>query len=69
MTASTISAPEFQRGQRVSFTGGEGIIQAYKFEAGSWTYQVEMAMGLEPDFGRVGYETTIVLGEADLVCR
>jgi hypothetical protein len=25
-----------------------------------------MAMGLEPDFGRVGYETTVVLLEAEL---
>lgn len=61
-----ISVPRFSRGQRVGFAGEEGMIQTYKSEARTWAYQVQMAMGLEPDFGRVGYETTRVLVENDL---
>lgn len=66
MVASIIGIPRFRAGQSVSFMGGEGVIQSYKVEAGSWAYQIEMAMGLEPACGRVGYETTVVLAEVDL---
>jgi hypothetical protein len=66
MVASAISGPRFRRKQSVCFSGGEGTVQSYKSEAGTWVYQIEMALGLEPDFGRVGYETTIVLTEAEL---
>ncbi len=64
--AASIGGPRFCRGQSVCFAGGEGTVQTYKFEAGSWAYHIKMAMGLEPDFGRVGYETTIVLVESEL---
>lgn len=66
MMTSVMSAPRFCQGQSVCFAGGEGIIQSYTSEAGTWAYHVEMAMGLEPDFGRVGHETTIVLAESEL---
>lgn len=66
MVASIRSVPRFHRGQSVCFTGGEGSIQSYKSEAGTWAYQIKMAMGLEPNFGQVGHETTIVLIEAEL---
>jgi hypothetical protein len=66
MVSSVMSIPKFHRGQYVCFAGGEGTVKHCKFEAGTWAYQVEMEMGLEPDFGRVGYETTIVLTEAEL---
>jgi hypothetical protein len=66
MMPSTINVPKFHKGQDVCFTGGKGAIQNYKPESGTWAYEVEMAMGQEPDFGRVGYETTVVLVEAEL---
>lgn len=66
MMTSTIGVPKFRRGQSVCFAGGEGAIQSYKPESGTWAYEIEMAMGQEPEFGRVGYETTIVLVEAEL---
>lgn len=65
MTAICMRIPKFRHTQRVSFVG-EGIVRSYKSEAGSWTYLVEMALGLEPDFGRVGAETMVFLNEADL---
>jgi hypothetical protein len=66
MTASVMSVPRFRKGQNVRFAGGEGTSKSYKAEAGTWAYQIEMARELEPDFGRVGYETTVVLLEAEL---
>lgn len=66
MTARFINVPSFRHAQRVSFVGGEGIVQSYRPEAGTWTYLVEMALGQEPDFGRVGAETMVLLNEADL---
>lgn len=66
MTATFIKMPGFRYAQRVSFVGGEGIVRSYIPEAATWTYFVEMALGQEPDFGRVGAETMVVLTEADL---
>ncbi|WP_263970519.1 hypothetical protein [Leptolyngbya sp. KIOST-1] len=36
------------------------------YEAETWFYTIEMTSGPEPDFGRVGGETTVLLSEADL---
>jgi hypothetical protein len=66
MTEILIGAPCFYYAQRVSFLGGEGIVQSYKYEAETWTYVVKMALGPEPKFGRVGNETSVFLNEADL---
>ena len=66
MIATFIKGPSFHHAQRVSFVGGEGVVRSYRPEAGTWTYLVEMALGLEPDFGRVGAETMVLLNEADL---
>ena len=46
--------------------GGIGKIKSIQQQAICWTYHVEMSMGVEPDFGRVGAETTIVLEEQEL---
>jgi len=67
MTATFMKAPKFHNTQWVSFVGGEGIVRSYTPEYGKWTYLIEMALGLEPDFGRVGGETMIHLNEADLI--
>jgi hypothetical protein len=61
-----IEVPSFCIAQRVSFVGGEGIVQSYKTELGSWIYLVEMPLGSEPDCGRVGAETMVSLDEEDL---
>ncbi|MEH2278879.1 MAG: hypothetical protein V7K40_29855 [Nostoc sp.] len=66
MTATFMKLPKFCNSQLVSFVGGEGIVRSYTPESGTWTYLIEMALGLEPDFGRVGAETMILLTEADL---
>ncbi|PSB52903.1 hypothetical protein [Chamaesiphon polymorphus] len=57
---------KFQRAQRVSFAGGEGIVRSIKFEAQHWTYLIEMPLGQEPTFGRVGAETMVLLSETEL---
>lgn len=69
MTTTLSKPPKFHPPQRVSFVGGEGIVQSYKPDAGTWTYVIEMPLGLAPDFGRVGAETMICLTEADLWSR
>ena len=66
MTATLMKVPKFRNTQWVSFVGGEGIVRSYRPECGTWTYLIEMALGLEPNFGRVGAETMILLTEADL---
>ncbi|WP_196520408.1 hypothetical protein [Nostoc sp. WHI] len=66
MNASVLSTPKFRSGQKVEFIGGEGIIKNYRPQSGSWVYLLEMPMGLEPEMGRVGYETMIWLYEVDI---
>ncbi|MDF5717219.1 MAG: hypothetical protein PUP93_25975 [Rhizonema sp. NSF051] len=66
MTATLMRVPNFCNTQWVSFIGGEGIVRSYKPEEGTWMYLIEMALGLELDFGRVGAETKILLTQADL---
>ncbi len=56
----------FKLAQRVKFVGGEGIVRHVKFEAQNWTYLVEMPLGQEPEFGRVGAETMVLLSETEL---
>ncbi|MBD1851343.1 hypothetical protein [Leptolyngbya sp. FACHB-711] len=59
--------PRFNCEQTVRFIGGKGKVKSYRPASGSWQYLVEMEMGPEPDMGRIGYETTIMLLESDLV--
>jgi hypothetical protein len=61
-----ISTPVFQQSQLVRFVGGEGTVQCFRFDSGTWIYDIEMELGPEPLFGRVGAETTIVLNEEEL---
>ncbi|HIK14971.1 MAG TPA: hypothetical protein IGS53_06705 [Leptolyngbyaceae cyanobacterium M33_DOE_097] len=60
------TVPRYRRGQVVRFVGGKGTIQSYRPEGDSWSYWVEMEMGPEPEMGRIGAETTIVLAQAEL---
>ncbi len=66
MNVSSRAAPRFAKEQLVEFIGGTGKIKNYHLELSGWIYLVEMMMGPEPDFGRIGYETTIVLPELDM---
>ncbi|MEA5451584.1 hypothetical protein VB780_23610 [Leptolyngbya sp. CCNP1308] len=61
-----IGSPKFCHAQYVCFLGGEGSIKSFKYESETWTYIVEMTLGPEPDFGRIGGETTVLLNETDL---
>ena len=45
----------------VRFLGGVGKIKSFRSESNTWTYAVEMEMGAEPDFRRIGVQTTILL--------
>ena len=60
------SAPKFRQSQMVCFQGGTGRIRRCHLESGKWAYTVEMALGPEPEFGRAGSETTILLNETDM---
>jgi len=64
--SDVISAPKFEVDQEVEFIGGIGKIRDQRYESGNWIYHVEMAMGEEPDFGRIGYETVIMLPEPEV---
>lgn len=58
--------PRYDKNQMVSFIGGIGRIINYHCEVNSWQYAVQMELGPEPDFGRIGYETTILLHESEI---
>lgn len=58
--------PKFTPHQTVGFIGGMGKIKSIQQQDRRWVYTIEMNMGAEPDFGRVGAETTIVLAEQDI---
>lgn len=66
MTTTLVQPPSFHQTQKVGFIGGEGIIRSCKHEAGRWTYLVEMPLGIDPNFGRIGAEAMVVLQEVDL---
>ena len=66
MTVVCMNIPKFSHRQHVGFAGGEGIVRSHKSEFGKWIYLVEMALGTEPVFGRVGAEAMVLLDEVDL---
>lgn len=66
ISSDVIMIPRFGKKQRVKFVGGIGTIRSWRPESGTWTYAVEMELGPEPDMGRIGSETTIILHEADI---
>lgn len=57
---------QYPPNQKVQFIGGEGIVLSSSFEGGNWRYLVEMPQGREPDFGRAGAETMVLLNEREL---
>lgn len=60
------SLPKFRQEQIVCFQGGTGTIRSCYLESGIWAYTIEIPLGAEPDTGRVGSETTILLHEVDI---
>lgn len=61
-----LTKPKFVPNQTVRFIGGMGKIKSIQQQDSRWVYTIKMSMGAEPDFGRVGAETTIVLAEQDV---
>ncbi len=61
------TTPKWGKDLMVRFIGGVGRIKSSRPDSKNWTYAVEMEMGAEPDFGRVGAETTIILYEEDIL--
>ena len=61
-----LNAPKFQEQQQVSFAGGQGRILSLQADGIDWLYSVEMPLGVEPDMGRIGYETIVLMSEAEL---
>ena len=66
MTTNVLALPRFFKSQVVCFIGGVGTVKSYQPNSNTWSYAIEMDMGPEPEFGRVGSETTIFLLEADI---
>lgn len=66
MSINLLTRPKFAPNQTVRFIGGIGKITSIQQQDSRWVYTIEMSMGVEPDFGRVGAETTIVLAEQDI---
>jgi streptogramin lyase len=66
MTPTLPTLPQFCQGQTVTFVGGAGTIKNCRPESNDWTYLVEMELGAQPDFGRVGAETMVWLSESDV---
>jgi hypothetical protein len=58
--------PKFTIHQFVYFIGGVGTILDFQVDSNTWKYAVEMEKGPEPDMGRIGSETTILLHETDI---
>jgi hypothetical protein len=61
-----LSKPKFASNQKVYFIGGMGRIKNTQQQDSRWVYTIEMSLGVKPDFGRVGAETTIILAEQDI---
>ena len=61
-----LNAPKFREQQQVCFTGGQGTILSLQADGVDWLYSVEMPLGLEPDMGRIGYETIVLMSETEL---
>jgi hypothetical protein len=66
MSINCLERPKFHQQQKVYFLGGSGEVKKLQREVDTWIYTVEMNMGLEPHFGRIGAETTILLEEEDI---
>lgn len=63
---SNAIVPKFCKDQQVSFSGGLEKIKNYFLDSGMWLYTIEMELGPEPDMGRIGSETTILLHQVEL---
>jgi hypothetical protein len=61
-----MTPPKFTKNQLVYFLGGVGTIKSYKPDCDTWKYAIEMEKGPEPEMGRIGPETTILLHESDI---
>ena len=58
--------PKFRPFQQVYFLGGMGKIISCFTDHGKWMYSVEMPLGKEPNMGRIGSETIILMPETEI---
>ncbi|HEY9860029.1 MAG TPA: hypothetical protein V6D16_11035 [Candidatus Obscuribacterales bacterium] len=63
---AVVIQPRFHSHQRVCFVGGCGTIKYCQPYAQTWIYAIEMELGPEPEMGRIGAETTILLNESEI---
>ena len=66
MNKALTHLPRYAKNQLVFFLGGVGKIKNFRPDSNTWNYAIEMEMGPEPNFGRIGNETTILLHESDI---
>jgi hypothetical protein len=66
LSLMTREESQFSYNQQVYFLGGIGTIKDFCFDGGTWRYTIEMPLGPEPEMGRIGAETQIVLEEIDI---
>ena len=66
LTKTTQEQPKFCPFQQVYFLGGMGKIVSRFTEAGKWMYAIEMPLGKEPEIGRIGSETIILMQENEI---
>ena len=60
------TSPKFCPHQQVHFLGGNGTIRFFHPDGNNWLYGVEMPLGTEPDLGRIGHETVVLIPETEL---
>ncbi|MBE9169666.1 hypothetical protein IQ238_19775 [Pleurocapsales cyanobacterium LEGE 06147] len=63
---SLVTAPKFHKDQQVTFIGGSGKIEDCFLDSGTWVYLVKMELDTEPEMGRIGYETTLLLHQTEI---
>lgn len=72
MTLDIVRLPTFRQSQTamliqtVMLMSGKGIVRSHKHEGEHWTYIVEMALDIKPNFGRTGTETMGLFREANV---
>ena len=60
------TTPRFKQDQQVGFIGGIGKIIYCQADGKDWLYGIEMPLGIEPDMGRIGHETIVLMLENEI---
>lgn len=65
MTLGVVKLSNFHQAPTAMFMSGEGIVKSRRYEGEHWTYLVDMALDIKPNFAKIGVETMVLLSEAD----